>query len=102
MGCYKSTKNHIFKEYTVTWEKCHSFSQSTNTTSEPGLCCKDRILSKEDKIFANQEARSPVGKANGDYSGDTPDIKVVGRYVVYRRGAASSTRLQGFVGNVLS
>lgn len=96
MGCYKSTKNHIFKECTVTWEKFHSFSQSTNTTSDPGLCYKDRILSKEDTILASQESHSPVRKANRDYSGDTPDIKAVGRYIVYRRGAWLIYKTQRF------
>ena len=75
MGCYKSTKNNIFKDYILTWEKFRSFSQSTNTMSDLGLHAKDKIMSKEDMILASQESYSQVRKANKDYSGDILDTK---------------------------
>lgn len=75
MGCYKSTKTNIFKERTLPWEKFHSFNKSANTMLDPGLCAKNKIMSVEDIILANQGSCSLLNKANEDYSSDIHDAK---------------------------
>lgn len=60
----QSTKNNISKDYVLTWEKFHSFSQSTNIVSDLQLHAKDKIMSKEDMILASQECYNQKEKGN--------------------------------------
>lgn len=74
MRCYKSMKTNILTDYIMAWEKSHSFNKPTNAMSDPGLCAKNKIMSEEDVVLANQESQS-TEQANEDYSNDTPDTK---------------------------
>lgn len=75
MGCYKSMKTNIFKEYILPWEKSHSFNKSINTISAPGLCAKNKMMNTEDIILANQGSYSLLNKAGKGYSSGIPDAK---------------------------
>lgn len=70
--------------------------------SDPGLCAKDKTMSKEDMILASQESYSLLRKANKDYSGDTLETKSTWRLCKYtaRSPTQSTTVTEGFVGNV--
>lgn len=49
---------------------------------DPGLGCKERILSKENTIPASQEPHGLVRKANKDYRADRLDLKGTGTCTV--------------------
>lgn len=71
----QSTKNNISKDYVLTWEKFHSFSQSTNIVSDLQLHAKDKIMSKEDMILASQERYNQERKRQSKITVETSLIQ---------------------------
>lgn len=67
----QSTKNNISKDYVLTWEKFHSFSQSTNIVSDLRLHAKDKIMSKEDRILASQDCYNQERKRQSKITVET-------------------------------
>ena len=72
----QSTKSNIFKDYVLTWEKFHSFSQSTNIVSDLQLHAKDKIISKEDMMLASQESYNQERKRQTKITVETNNTRI--------------------------